>query len=38
MELERSPQAFSKSFGDMAPPLQFQAQSLQDLLAGRRAR
>ncbi|MFJ9900162.1 hypothetical protein ACIQPR_43215 [Streptomyces sp. NPDC091280] len=37
MELERSPQAFSKSFGDMAPPLQLQSQSLQDLLAGRRA-
>ncbi|MFE3168396.1 hypothetical protein [Streptomyces sp. NPDC059224] len=37
MELERSPQAFNKSFGDMAPPLQLQFQSLQDLLAGRRA-
>jgi len=37
MELERSPQAFGKSFGDMAPPLQLQSKSLQDLLAGRRA-
>ncbi|MEU2309394.1 hypothetical protein [Streptomyces misionensis] len=36
MELERSSQAFSKPFGDMAPPLRFQSQSLQDLLAGRR--
>ncbi|AZP15116.1 hypothetical protein ACIGMX_32955 [Streptomyces aquilus] len=38
MELERSPQAFSRSFGDMAPPLQLQSQSLPDLLAGRCAR
>ncbi|MEU8927565.1 hypothetical protein AB0D10_42790 [Kitasatospora sp. NPDC048545] len=37
MELERSPQAFGKSFGDMAPPLQLQSKSFQDLLAGRRA-
>ncbi|MGW7409953.1 hypothetical protein ACWGI9_40755 [Streptomyces sp. NPDC054833] len=32
MELARSPQAFGKSFGDMAPPLQLQSQ---DLLRGR---
>lgn len=37
MELEGAPQAFSKSFGDMAPPLQLQSESFQDLLAGRRA-
>ncbi|MEU9979382.1 hypothetical protein [Streptomyces sp. NPDC051014] len=37
MELERSPQAFGKSFGDMAPPLQLQSKSFQDLLTGRRA-
>ncbi|GAA2387460.1 hypothetical protein [Streptomyces viridochromogenes] len=37
LELERSPQAFGKSFGDMAPPLQLQSKSFQDLLAGRRA-
>jgi hypothetical protein len=37
IELERSPQAFAQSFGDMAPPLQLQSKSLQDLLTGRRA-
>ncbi|MFE2912256.1 hypothetical protein ACFXI0_15240 [Kitasatospora indigofera] len=37
LELERSPQAFGKSFGDMAPPLQLQSQSFQDMLTGRRA-
>ncbi|MCX4571861.1 hypothetical protein OHB41_01320 [Streptomyces sp. NBC_01571] len=37
VELERSPQAFSKSFGDLAPPLQPQFKSYQDLLAGLRA-
>ncbi|MET7574759.1 hypothetical protein ABZT04_40755 [Streptomyces sp. NPDC005492] len=36
MELARSPQAFGKSFGDLAPPLQFQFKSDQDLLRGRR--
>ncbi|WP_019066661.1 hypothetical protein [Streptomyces hokutonensis] len=36
MELERSPQAFGKSFGDMAPPLQLQSKSYQDLRTGRR--
>jgi hypothetical protein len=28
----QSPRAFGKSFGDMAPPLQFQAEPYQDLL------
>ncbi|MGV9270082.1 hypothetical protein ACWDRR_36140 [Kitasatospora sp. NPDC003701] len=37
VELERSPQAFFKSFGDLAPPLQLQFKSLQDLLTGLRA-
>ncbi|MES5825219.1 hypothetical protein [Streptomyces sp. RG80] len=37
MELARSPQAFGKSFGDMAPPLQLQSKSYQDLITGRRA-
>lgn len=37
MELARSPQAFGKSFGDLAPPLQLQSKSYQDLLTGRRA-
>jgi hypothetical protein len=37
MELARLPQAFGKSFGDMAPPLQLQSKSFQDLLTGRRA-
>ncbi|MFJ4844478.1 MULTISPECIES: hypothetical protein [unclassified Streptomyces] len=32
-ELARSPQAFTESFGDMAPPLQFQSVPYQDLLA-----
>ncbi|WP_237540024.1 MULTISPECIES: hypothetical protein [unclassified Streptomyces] len=36
MELARSPQAFGKFFGDLAPPLQFQSKSYQDLLTGRR--
>ncbi|WP_046506169.1 hypothetical protein [Streptomyces odonnellii] len=35
--LARSPQAFGKSFGDLAPPLQLQPKSYQDLLTGRRA-
>ncbi|MFD9005901.1 hypothetical protein ACFV0T_33940 [Streptomyces sp. NPDC059582] len=37
VELERSPQALSKSFGDLAPPLQLQFKSYQDLLTGLRA-
>jgi hypothetical protein len=36
-EVERSPQAFGESFGDMAPPLPLQSTPLQDLLKGRRA-
>lgn len=36
-ELERSPQTFFKSFGDLAPPLQLQFKSFQDLLTGLRA-
>jgi hypothetical protein len=36
-EVERSPQAFGESFGDMAPPLQLQSTPLQDLLKERRA-
>lgn len=36
MELARSPQAFGESFGDMAPPLQLQSKSYQDLLTARR--
>ncbi|WP_042442893.1 hypothetical protein [Streptacidiphilus jiangxiensis] len=34
-ELARSPQAFSKSFGDMAPPLQLQSKTYLELLKGR---
>ncbi|MEV7783493.1 hypothetical protein [Kitasatospora sp. NPDC088351] len=30
--LARSPHAFGESFGDMAPPLQFQFKPYQDLL------
>ena len=37
IELVRSPQDFSKSFGDLSPPLQLQSKSYQDMLAGRRA-
>ncbi|MGW1536681.1 hypothetical protein [Streptomyces aureus] len=33
LELARSPREFGESFGDMAPPLQFQFQPYQDLLA-----
>ncbi|MGW4380148.1 hypothetical protein [Kitasatospora sp. NPDC004531] len=33
LELARSPREFGKSFGDMAPPPQFQFQPYQDLLA-----
>ncbi|WP_427917923.1 hypothetical protein [Streptomyces sp. cg40] len=36
MELERSQQAFGTSFDDMAPPLQLQSKSYQDLLTRRR--
>ncbi|MFF7209214.1 hypothetical protein ACFZAU_01595 [Streptomyces sp. NPDC008238] len=36
-ELARSPQAFGTSFGDLAPPVQLQSTSYEDLLAGRRA-
>jgi hypothetical protein len=32
MELARSPGAFGESFGDMAPPLQFQSKPYEDLL------
>ncbi|MFG2919036.1 hypothetical protein ACGF0D_39930 [Kitasatospora sp. NPDC048298] len=32
LELVRSPRAFGESFGDMAPPLQFQFNPYQDLL------
>ncbi|WP_158997545.1 hypothetical protein [Streptomyces aureus] len=33
LELARSPREFGESFGDMAPPLQFQFKPYQDLLA-----
>ncbi|WP_033823264.1 hypothetical protein [Kitasatospora sp. MBT63] len=33
LELARSPRAFGESFGDMAPPLQFQFEPYQGLLA-----
>lgn len=32
LELAQSPRAFSESFGDMAPPVQFQSKPYQDLL------
>lgn len=35
VELARSPKAFGKSFGDMAPPLQLQSKWFQDLLKER---
>ena len=35
MEAAQSPKAFAKSFGDMAPPLQFQFKPHQDLLTRR---